>query len=254
MQFPVEIHFGSFQLSLHVLLETLAFMIGFRYFLYLRKSQADSISEKNRLWIIVGATFGAFFFSRLVGSLEDPVAFYHSEHPFIYFFANKTILGGLLGGLFMVELTKKIIGETSSSGDLFTFPLILAMIIGRVGCFGNGVYESTYGVETTFFTGMNLGDGLNRHPVALYEIGFLVFLWIGLIMLEKKLKLKSGYRFQIFMIAYLLFRFGIDFIKPGSKYLLGIGTIQICCILGLIYYSNTIFKIIFTPSTIKASE
>jgi prolipoprotein diacylglyceryltransferase len=154
----------------------------------------------------------------------------------------------------MVELTKKIIGETSSSGDLFTFPLILAMIIGRVGCFGNGVYESTYGVETTFFTGMNLGDGLNRHPVALYEIGFLVFLWIGLIMLEKKLKLKSGYRFQIFMIAYLLFRFGIDFIKPGSKYLLGIGTIQICCILGLIYYSNTIFKIIFTPSTIKASE
>lgn len=254
MQFPVEIHLGNFQLSLHVIMETLAFMVGFRYFLYLRKKQPDTITEINRLWIIVGATFGAFFFSRLVGSLEDPVAFYQSTHPFLYFFANKTILGGLLGGLFMVEGTKKIIGETSSSGDLFTYPLILAMIIGRIGCFGNGVHESTYGIETTFFTGMNLGDGLYRHPVALYEIGFLVLLWIGLVNLEKFIKLRSGYRFQLFLIGYLLFRFGIDFIKPGLKYFLGLGTIQICCILGLIYYSNTIFKIIFTPSTIKASE
>lgn len=254
MHFPFEIHIGNFQLSWHVILETLAFMVGFRYFLYLRKKQPDSISETNRLWIIVGATFGAFFFSRLVGSLEDPAAFYQSTHPFIYFFANKTILGGLLGGLFMVECTKKIIGETSSSGDLFTFPLILAMIIGRIGCFGNGIYESTYGIETTFITGMDLGDGLFRHPVALYEIGFLVLLWIGLVWLEKHIQLESGYRFQFFMIAYLLFRFVIDFIKPGSKYFLGLGTIQICCLLGLIYYSNTIFKIIFTPSTIKASE
>lgn len=254
MHFPFEIQIGAIRLSWHIIFETLAFAIGFRYFLKLRKKQTDHISEQNRLWIIAGAAFGAFFFSRLIGALEDPSAFYHSEYPFLYFYANKTILGGLLGGLFAVELTKKIIGESSSSGDLFTYPLILAMIIGRIGCFGNGIYESTYGTETTFLAGMDLGDGLKRHPVTLYEIAFLLALWLFLKAIENRKKLASGYRFQFFMIGYLLFRFLIDFIKPGSKYFLGIGTIQICCLLGLIYYSNTIFKIIFTPQSVKANE
>ena len=77
-----------------------------------------------------------------------------------------------------VEITKKIIGHKESTGDLITFPLILAMIIGRIGCFLTGVYEQTYGVETTSIFVMDLGDGLLRHPVALYEIVYLIILWI----------------------------------------------------------------------------
>jgi len=44
------------------------------------------------------------------------------------------------------------------------------------------------------------------------------------------------------MIAYLLFRFLLDFIKPGSRYALGLGSIQLACLAGLLYYIRTIIS------------
>jgi phosphatidylglycerol---prolipoprotein diacylglyceryl transferase len=137
--------------SLHVLFETLGMAVGFRYFVWLRGKQPDRIHDVNRVWIIIGAAFGALVFSRLAGALENPVNLFHTKHLLLYLFANKTIVGGLLGGLLMVEVTKKIIHERSSSGDLFTYPLILAMMIGRIGCFTSGMEEETYGIPTHFF-------------------------------------------------------------------------------------------------------
>ena len=80
----------------------------------------------------------------------------------------------MLGGLAGVELIKKTIKEKLASGDLFTYPIILALIIGRIGCFSMGVYEETYGSPTSLPWGMNFGDNILRHPVCLYEIIFLI--------------------------------------------------------------------------------
>jgi prolipoprotein diacylglyceryltransferase len=159
-------------------------------------------------------------------------------------------VGALLGGLLVVEITKKILHEKNSSGDLFTYPLILAMMIGRIGCFTSGVQEETYGIVTTSSLGMDLGDGMYRHPVTLYEIAFLMVLWLLLTTIERKGPLKNGYRFQFFMIAYLTFRFMLDFIKPHYVYFMGLGTIQLCCLAGLLYYSGTIWNIFFNFSSI----
>ena len=65
-------------LSLYLLFETLAFAVGFRYFLYLKRKQSDPIPENNQMWIIVAGALGAFFVSRLLGSLEDPNAWKNS--------------------------------------------------------------------------------------------------------------------------------------------------------------------------------
>lgn len=216
--------------------------IGFRYFLYLRKRNGDQIENSSRLWIIIGAIFGAVIGSRLVGGLEDPAALAKAANPWLYLYSNKTVVGGFLGGLFGVEGVKKMIGEKQASGDLFTCPMILALIVGRIGCFGMGVYEETYGVETHWFTGMNLGDGLMRHPVCLYEIAFLIALWIAIVQLEKKYTLAAGARFKIFMMAYLAFRFVLDFIKPHYTFSFGLSTIQLVCLGGLIYYAAYILK------------
>jgi phosphatidylglycerol---prolipoprotein diacylglyceryl transferase len=119
---------------------------------------------------------------------------------------------------------------------LFVYPLILALIIGRVGCFSMGIYEETYGTVTDFFTGMNLGDNRLRHPVTLYEIVFLFLLWLALLQIEKKHQLANGLRFKIFMIAYCLFRLMLDFIKPHYTFSIGLSTIQITASVGLLYY------------------
>lgn len=240
MQFPVELHFVKNSIHLHAVMETAGFFIGFTYFLYLRKKQGDIIESTNRTWILIGAIFGALAGSRLIGSLERPNELLHAKNIVEYIYNNKTVLGGFFGGLLGVELIKKIVGEKHSSGDLFTYPMILALIIGRIGCFSMGVYEETYGTPTKLFTGIDLGDGLMRHPVSLYEIFFLVLLWIGLLIVEKKIVLAEGGRFKLFMIGYISYRFLVDFIKPSYPIIFGLSTIQLTAVIGLIYYSRYI--------------
>jgi phosphatidylglycerol:prolipoprotein diacylglycerol transferase len=165
-----------------------------------------------------------------------------AKNPFVYIYQHKTVVGGFLGGLFGVELVKKIIGEDHASGDLFTYPMILALAIGRIGCFSMGIYEETYGVPTSSFTGMKLGDAIDRHPVSLYEIGFLLLCWLCIVQLEKRHSLTDGGRFKIFMMAYLSFRFLLDLIKPHYTFSFGLSPMQLACLLGLIYYSPFIFR------------
>jgi prolipoprotein diacylglyceryltransferase len=199
----------------------------------------DTISTNNRLSIILGAIFGALFFSRLIAFLENPPL--HYSQGIIAILNNKTIMGGLFGGLLGVEVVKKVIGEKQSSGDLFTLPIIMGITIGRLGCFLAGTKEFTFGKETSYYLGMDLGDGLSRHPLALYEIIFL----IGMFLLIKQLQkitppLKNGSYFKIFMISYFSFRFLLEFLKPNSYFLFGLSSIQYLCLLCLLYYYKSI--------------
>lgn len=253
MHFPVSIQIGNINILLHTIFETAGFFIGFHYFLYLRKQQGDVIEQSNRVWILIGATFGALIGSRLIGGLENIPAMLQAPNKLFYFYQNKTVVGGFIGGLFGVELCKKLIGEKYASGDLFTYPMILALIIGRIGCFTMGVYEETYGLPSLLPWAMNLGDGTARHPVALYEIIFLITLWLSLVAAEKKLLFANGARFKVFMTGYLFFRFMLDFIKPHYTFSFGLSTIQIACLAGLIYYGRYIVKPSLLLSTIRSN-
>jgi phosphatidylglycerol:prolipoprotein diacylglycerol transferase len=235
---------------LHTITEFAGLFIGFRYYLFLKRRKGDVIESSNRLWIIISVTLGAFIGSRLIGALENPPAFMQSKNVFAYFYSNKTIVGGLLGGLAGVELVKKMIKEKNASGDLFTYPLILALVIGRIGCFSMGIYEETYGLATTLPWGMHLGDDQLRHPVCLYEILFLILLWITLAQIEKRYLLLNGVRFKIFMIVYCAFRFMLDFIKPHYTFSIGLSTIQIATLLGLLHY----YRYIIHPKKLIHSQ
>lgn len=241
MEIPFEpILFGT-KLNIHLILEYLAFFMGFRYYIFLRKKSDDEISSNHRLSIIIGATLGALIGSRIVGFLEYPFID-NAKNNWIELLNVKSIMGGLFGGLLGVEISKKIIGEKSSSGDLFTFPIILGVFIGRIGCFLSGTNEFTYGIETTSTFGMNLGDGIFRHPIALYELIFLGFLAIILKRIQMNISLENGKLFQWFMISYFGFRFFIEFLKPNEFFVLGLSSVQILCVVCFTYYYKTIFS------------
>ena len=238
---PFEPIVFGVKLNIHLILEYLAFFIGFRYYVYLRKKSTDIISSNNRLSIIIGAVFGALVLSRIVAFFENPIA-HHNEY-WLFNLNNKTIMGGLFGGLLGVELAKKIIGEKHSSGDLFTLPIIVGIIIGRLGCFLTGIKEFTYGKETSFFMGMDLGDGVTRHPIALYEVVFLILLFIIIKRLQKTaIFFVNGNYFKLFMVSYFSLRFCIEFLKPNSFYMLGLSSIQLLCLICLIYYYKFILQ------------
>jgi phosphatidylglycerol---prolipoprotein diacylglyceryl transferase len=240
LTYPFYVEFGAGKVLLHTIAEILAFIAGYQYFRFLRNKQGDRLSDVNRSWILVGAIFGALIGSRILGGLENPPQMLASKNIFLNFYENKTVVGGFLGGLFGVEFMKKIIGEKNPSGSLFVKPILLALIIGRIGCFSMGVFEETYGLPTPVPWGLNLGDGILRHPVALYEIGFLILLWLIISRLERHYAPGEGVTFKIFMIAYLLFRFLLDFIKPHYDIIPGLSVIQLACVAGLIYYRTDI--------------
>lgn len=240
MTFPITI----FDIHLHLIFEILAYSIGYRFYVFLRNKSVDLISDEGRLWIFIGAASGAFLGSHLLGILENPSQW--NQLNLIYFMGNKTIVGGLLGGLIGVEATKKIIGVTTSSGDLMTYPVILALSIGRIGCFAEGLEDGTFGIVTTLPWGIDFGDGLYRHPTQLYEIFFLFILGFSIFLLERSAVLLNGSRFKLLMVSYLTFRLMIEFIKPNEFYSFGICSIQIACIFGLLYY----WKVLVKPFTL----
>jgi phosphatidylglycerol:prolipoprotein diacylglycerol transferase len=236
---PFEPTVFGITVNVHLILEYLAFFVAFRYYVKLRRASNDQISSRNRLSIILGAIVGAFVGSRLIGFLENPLITIDVNN-IIQLLNAKSIMGGLFGGLIGVEISKKIIHETQSSGDLFTFPIIVGIFIGRIGCFLKGTQEFTYGSETNFITGMDLGDGLLRHPTSLYELVFLILLFVFLKNRSSALKEESGLLFKIFMIAYFGFRFFIEFLKPNVFFVFGLSSIQWLCIICWIYYLPTL--------------
>lgn len=216
--------------------------MGYRYYMYLRRNHNDGISESNRFYIFLAAAFGAFTGSHVIGVLENPPDLKHAG--IVYFLGNKTIVGGFLGGLVSVELVKKIIGVKVSSGDMMVYPLILAMIIGRTGCFLAGLDDGTFGISSNLPWAIDMGDGIRRHPTNLYEILFWIILWVSLLLLEKRYTLVNGARFKLLLSSYLLFRFLDEFIKPDYFFSFGLSTIQVVCLAGILYY----YKVFVYPS------
>jgi len=176
---------------------------------------------------------------------EDPAAsLAHWRDP-AYLLGGKTIVGALIGGLFAVELAKRLAGETRSTGDLFAAPIALGIAIGRIGCFLTGLSDHTYGIATSLPWGVDFGDGIRRHPTQLYESLFTLALFFFLLRALKRPH-REGDLFKMFMLAYLGWRLAIDFLKPEVR--LGIlSGIQWACAAMFLYYARDIRRWLRRP-------
>jgi len=248
LNYPFEIHLGWARIPGHLLFEMLAYTIGYRLYVWQRARSQDLISDEGRMWIFLGAAAGALIGSHLLGILENPSYLAHLNWQI--WLGNKTIVGGLLGGLIGVELTKKIIGVHTSSGDLMTYPLMFGLAFGRIGCHLAGLTDGTHGDPSSLPWAVNFGDGIPRHPVNLYEVIFLTVLALFIFLKEKSVarSLPNGMRFQIFMVGYLCWRFAVEFIKPVWVMPMGISPIQVAVLGGLLYYAG---RNKFRPKTAK---
>jgi prolipoprotein diacylglyceryltransferase len=125
---------------------------------------------------------------------------------------------------------KKYLGVRTSTGDVYVFPIILGMCLGRVGCFLTGLADHTCGVHTSAPWGVDFGDG-PRHPAQLYEIAFLLLVGIALLLRVRSASF-NGELFRLFMFGYLAFRFAVEFLKPSAKPFAGLSAIQIASLAG----------------------
>lgn len=235
MHFPVYLHLGPLTLAPHQPLEILGGFLGLRLYFALRRRAGDPLPAERRLVVFAAAIAGAAIGSKLLAWLYNPAPVL--AHPSLAMLLHgKTIVGGLLGGLAAVELVKWRIGERTPTGDLYVFPLIVGIAVGRVGCFLTGLADDTYGTPTALPWGVDFGDGIARHPTQLYEIAFLALLAVALAWRARRPH-PRGDLFKLFMVAYLGWRLLVDFLKPAHVTVLGLSPIQLACLAGLAWYA-----------------
>jgi phosphatidylglycerol---prolipoprotein diacylglyceryl transferase len=243
---------SRFPLHPHLLFEALAYFCAFQLYRLMRRRYGDSVSSSNRWSVVAAAAVGAALGSKLLFFLEDPKLTLAHIHDAAFLMGGKTIIGALIGGLFAVELTKKLCEIQQRTGDLFAVPLCLGIAIGRLGCFSAGLDDNTYGIPTSLAWGVDFGDGIRRHPVQLYEVifvlvlGFLLFRWF-------QRPHTSGDIFKGFMVGYAAFRLMIDFLKPYPEFA-GLCTIQWTCLGLLAYYLPDLWRWLSRAPSARTSE
>lgn len=148
----------------------------------------------------------------------------------------KSVLGALIGGVLAIELMKRLYNVQGSTGPLLVPGIALGIAVGRVGCHLAGLDDYTYGLPTGSTWGVDLGDGILRHPVALYEslalaLFFAMYLW--LLATQRAAMLRWG--FYLFCAFYGLQRFGWEWLKPYPELALGLNIFQFGCLFLLLY-------------------
>jgi len=241
MTFPVYLQIGALRLHPHWVLETLAYAVGFRVYLWLRRRSGDAIGDADRWWVIAAAAMGAVAGSKILYWFEDPRLTLAHWNDVAFLMGGKTIVGALAGALLCVEAMKLRLGITQRTGDLFAVPLCVGIAIGRLGCFLTGLDDHTFGVVTRLPWGIDFGDGIARHPTQLYESVFAILL--GIFLWRRSLQPHvGGDIFKMFMVTYFAFRLVVDFLKPDVRIILGLSAIQLVSGGMLLYYTADVLR------------
>lgn len=224
--------------QIHFVFEALAITIGYRWYLRLRRRDAYLSSNENSRFILLAACLlGAAIGNKALFWIEFPQLFTAQGHGLTLLLGGQSIVGGLLGGLLGIEIAKRLIGYRHSTGDLFVFPLLMGIFVGRIGCFLSGLADGTFGDPTTLPWGIDFGDGIPRHPTQLYEMLFIALLGWLLLSWRERLAAESGLLFKVMLSSYLLWRLLVDFIKPiPYAYPGGLSGIQVVALLALMIY------------------
>ncbi len=211
-----------------------------------RSAGLAQVTAPGSFALIVGLLIGAALGNKLVFIVERPdllLAWWQGGEPLRL---GQSIVGGLLGGLIGIELAKVLTRQPASTGDLMVLPIAAGLALGRIGCFVAGLHDDTYGLPTTLPWGVDVGDGLARHPTALYEIVVVLLLAAALHRARGALSVVPGLAFKLLMAGYLIWRLLGDNLKPVRvAYLEQWSGIQMVCCCALLIYMPIVVRSCF---------
>lgn len=148
-------------------------------------------------------------------------AFYnYREHPELgfRFGSGMTFMGGLIGGAVVFLglyflFRKRLPGRLIDILSVLPCCITVAHGFGRIGCFFAGC---CYGKETDSFLGVKFPNLPNPvHPTQLYEAAFLFILFgvLSYLLLKKHFR----YNLSVYLAAYAIFRFAIEFVRGDDR-------------------------------------
>lgn len=175
--------------------------------------------------LLAGAAVGGFG----LGSLNMVL----SGQPMV----ARSIVGALAGAIAAIEIFKHWRGLSGSTGLIFVPAFTTTVVVGRWGCFLSGLDDETHGTPTSLPWGVDLGDGILRHPVQIYEsLTMAVFLVLTLVLFERRSPWFMRNGFYVMVLVYAGQRFLWEFLKPYGAVIGPLNLFHLAC-LGLVAYA-----------------
>jgi phosphatidylglycerol:prolipoprotein diacylglycerol transferase len=190
-----------------------------------RGRQAElGLTAAQRRGLTAGALCGGVAGAKLPFLLSDWPAFVSGA---AWFGDGKTILTGLVGGYLGVEAAKWSLDVRTKTGDAFVVPVATAVGLGRLACLAGGC---CYGTPTALPWGVVFAsvDGLARHPTQLYEAAFHL-LAAAQCELWRRSGAFRGSLFKAYVMAYAVFRFATEWLRPEPRWPGGFTAYQAAC-------------------------
>jgi phosphatidylglycerol:prolipoprotein diacylglycerol transferase len=200
--------------------------------IFYRAARRDGMSAEQTLAVMAGCAIGAMAGASVMSVLFVPWSELPTRLAEGSAFLGRTVIGGIAGGIVGVELTKKVIGYTLSTGDAFAVAIPLGHALGRVGCLLHGCCFGTPSSlpwamrypEGSYVHALHAGrswieesaaESLPVHPTPLYELAFDLTLFVILLSVRSKLQVR-GSLFRLYLVAYASFRFVAEFVRGDS--------------------------------------
>lgn len=222
----------------HLAFDALAWAVGMAVGVALYRWRLKKVTAE-----VANVADGGYFACLAVGAIVG--AYLAGTFTFVgqaVFALAHSVAGALVGAIAGVELYKLARGIRMSTGIVFAGPFAAGVAVGRWGCLFAGLPDQTFGTPTTLPWAVNLGDGIARHPVQVYEsLAMALFLAAFIWGLRNRQAWAISHGFYWLAIAYGAQRFLWEFLKPYPTLIGPLNHFHLIC-LGLVIYGTFMIR------------
>jgi prolipoprotein diacylglyceryltransferase len=226
---PVVLDLGRVAIGSHEFFVALGVLVA--AVVVVLESRRRGLWGEEMLAAVAGGLVGGALGMHASSWLRAPEAAVRTPLLEVWQFGAKSILGGLTGAYLGVVLAKRLTGYRRRTGDVFAPAVALGMAVGRVGC----LLTEPPGRPTSLPWGVRLSaeqvaaipgctacvPGRPLHPSFAYEIVFHLLAFGALLWLRDRVR-EPGGLLTLYLLAYALFRFAVEFTRVNEVVLAGL--------------------------------
>ena len=189
---------------------------------FVHEARRRGHTDDRLLVVVTGALVGGALFMRLGTWLQHTDLRANASLAEQWAYGNRSILGGLVGAWLGVHVAKRLCGYRLRTGDLFAPAVALGMAVGRIGCLLTELPGTptggSWGITLDGPTAARLGApaGVPLHPSFLYEIVFQAAAFAVIWWWLRHRDLPPGETFVLYVAAYGVFRFLVEFVRGNE--------------------------------------